>query len=233
MMETPPAGEIAFLRDVHMRLEAHYDLDRWHWTESTTPFEVCVGAILVQHTGWVNVEKALANLREAGVQSLGAIAAVDEDELALIVRPVGTPLTKARRLKLFADVALRHGGFAGLFALPAAELRPLLLSTPGIGPETADVILLYGARVPVIVHDAYTARLMRRLGLGPERDGYERWQAWLDARLPADGAYRRRQHAAIVAHCKETCRTRPKCSVCPLASICAFREAVAADFPRS
>jgi endonuclease-3 related protein len=223
--------EAAFLNDVHQRLLAHYDIDRWHWTDATTPFEVCAGAILVQHTGWVNVEKALLNLHAAGVESLEALALTPEDELAVIVRSVGTPLTKARRLKAFAGLALDHGGFAGLFALPLAELRARLLATPGIGPETADVILLYGARAPVLVHDAYTARLMRRLGLGPARDSYESWQSWLDVRLPKDGDYRRRHHAAIVVHCKETCRTRPKCHICPLATVCAFRDTVASGPP--
>jgi endonuclease-3 related protein len=229
--DATPTDEAAFMSNAHERLLAHYDIDRWHWTDATTPFEVCAGAILVQHTGWVNVEKALLNLRTAGVESLEALALTSEDELAVIVRPVGTPLTKARRLKAFAELALGNGGFEGFFAMPASKLRPLLLATPGIGPETADVILLYGARAPVIVHDAYTARLMRRLGLGPERDTYESWQSWLDARLPKDGAYRRRHHAAIVVHCKETCRTRPKCHVCPLAAVCAFRNTVAAGVP--
>lgn len=223
-------GEIEFILDAHERLVAHYGIDRWHWREETAPFEICLGAILVQHTSWVNVEKALANLREARIHSVETIATLPEDELALIVQPVGTPLTKARRLKTFADLVLRYGGFESLFALPAPELRSLLLSTPGIGPETADVILLYGARASVVVHDAYTARLVRRLGLGPDRDGYDRWQAWLDARLPADATYRRRHHAAIVIHCKETCRTRPKCGICPLAAVCAFQKTNVLDF---
>ena len=96
-------------------------------------------------------------------------------------------------------------------------------------PETADVIVLYGARQPVIVHDAYTARVIRRVGSGPERDGYEVWRAWLDARLPADLASRWRGHAAIVVHCKETCRVKPRCSVCPLADFCEYHIADQAE----
>lgn len=211
-----------FLMTVHERLSAHYDLDRWHWREDTGPLDVCLGAILVQHTSWTNVEHAIERLYGAGVDSLEKIVVLPEDELALLVRPVGTPLTKARRLQTFAALVLDHGGFEGLFAIPASELRALLLATNGIGPETADVILLYGARLPVIVHDAYTARLFRRLGTGPERDSYERWQSWLNAHLPVDGVYRRAHHAAIVVHCKLTCRTRPKCIECPLLSLCAF-----------
>jgi endonuclease-3 related protein len=209
----------------HSRLLAHYDTHRWHWTEESTALDICLGAILVQHTAWANVEKALANLRNAEAASLQAIASMTEDQLAALVRPAGTPVTRARRLKVFAELVLSRGGFEGLFALPTAELRSLLLGTYGIGPETADVILLYAARRPVVVHDAYTARLFRRLGLGPERDGYEAWRAWLDERLPPDLDFRWRSHAAIVVHCKETCRVLPKCGQCPLRDICEFQHA--------
>ena len=215
-----------FLLNVHNRLEAHYDLDRWHWREETTPLEVGLGAILVQHTSWTNVERALQALRDAGALDIDALAALTEEELAILVRPVGTPLTKARRVQTFVSMVLASGGFEGLFARPETELRRLLLATSGIGPETADVILLYAARVPAIVHDAYTTRLFRRLGIGPESDSYDSWRAWLDERLPADPAFRRRHHAAIVVHCKETCRARPKCTTCPLLDICTFGSAL-------
>lgn len=218
--------EDAFLLDVHDRLERHYDLDRWHWETTTTPLQVATGGILVQHTSWTNVEKALANLRAAGAYSLESFGGLPEDELALLVRPVGTPLTKAKRLKAFAALVETHGGsFESLFDRPDEELRDLLLATPGIGPETADVIMLYGAKHPAIVFDAYTQRLMRRLGTGPERDGYNVWRAWLSERLPLDAVYRGRHHAAIVVHCKELCRTRPKCASCPLIEVCPFGQA--------
>jgi endonuclease-3 related protein len=206
----------------HERLLAHYDVDRWHWQEDSTATDICLGAILVQHTSWTNVEKALANLRAAGADSFEAIASLGEEEVAALVRPSGTPSVKARRLKAFAELVMSIGGFEGLFSLPAGELRTLLLDTYGVGPETADVILLYAARRPVIVHDAYTARLCRRLGLGPDADGYQAWQAWLDARLPDDLDFRRRSHAAIVIHCKETCRVKPRCEACPLREVCAY-----------
>jgi endonuclease-3 related protein len=210
------------LLEAHERLLAHYDVDRWHWQEDSSAFDICLGAILVQHTSWTNVEKALLNLRQAAADSLEALRALSEDDLAALVRPCGTPGVKARRLKVFVDLVLSQGGFGGLFLIATAELRALLLSTNGIGPETADVILLYAARRPVIVHDAYTARLCRRLGLGPERDGYDAWRVWLDEHLPDDLDFRRRSHAAIVIHCKETCRVKPRCNVCPLRDVCGF-----------
>ena len=223
------SAETALLLDLHERLEAYYDIDRWHWREDTPPLDTCLGAILVQHTSWTNVEKALSNLRVAGMASPNAILALPEDDLALLIRPVGTPLTKARRLQTFFSLAREAGGLTDLLQRPAGELRAILLATPGIGPETADVILLYGSRLPAVVQDAYTARLFRRIGIGPEKDRYDDWRAWLDERLPREAAYRRRHHAAIVIHCKETCRSRPRCGVCPLVDVCAHgREQVGA-----
>jgi endonuclease-3 related protein len=205
----------------HERIEQHYDLDRWHWTDETTAYDVVLGAILVQHTAWTNVERAMARLREAGISSFESVHELPKDELAALVWPAGTPRTKAERLQAFAALASQYDGLAGLLKLAPNELRETFLATPGIGPETADVILLYGARHPVIVHDAYTARLYGRIGIGPASKRYGVWQAWLDALLPRDAAYRRRHHAGITVHSKETCRARPKCGVCPLREMCA------------
>jgi endonuclease-3 related protein len=221
--------EIELMLKAHERLAGHYDLDRWHWRDDTPVLDICLGAVLVQHTAWTNVEKAIVNLKSAGIEGAEDLLGLSEEDLAILVRPAGTPLTKARRLQTFARLVLAHGSFDGLFDRPAPELRSLLLATHGIGPETADVIMLYAARRPAIVHDAYTARLLGRLGIGPERDGYSVWREWLDARLPGDAAFRRRHHAAIVVHCKETCRVRPRCEACPLRSICAFGKATETD----
>lgn len=211
------------LLQAHERLMAHYDIDRWHWTADTPAYDTCLGSILVQHTAWVNVEKALHNLREAGIDSIEKLSTLSESQMADLIRPSGTPAVKARRLRAFCDLVLAHGGFEGLFDRTPEELRVILLGTYGIGPETADVICLYAARHPVVVHDAYTARLCRRLGTGPEGNSYEAWRSWLDATLPRSWDYRFRNHAAIVVHCKELCRVKPRCEACPLADICAFR----------
>jgi len=207
------------------RLVEHYDIDRWHWRDDTPAFDVCVGAVLVQHTAWSNVEKALAALRAAGVSDVEALSRISEAELAGLIRPAGTPAVKARRLKALAALVRQYGGFEPLFRLPESELRALLLSTHGIGPETADVILLYAARHAAVVHDAYTARLCRRLGVGPERNSYEEWRRWLRERLPLDLSYRWRAHATIVVHCKERCRAKPRCHGCPALDLCAYAAA--------
>jgi endonuclease-3 related protein len=210
------------LLEAHDRLLAHYDIDRWHWRDDTPALDICLGCLLVQHTAWTNVETALARLRDAGKYSLEAIAGLPDDELAALIRPAGMPKGKVRRLKAFAELVFAHGGFEGLFDRPATELRSILLGTYGIGRETADAIVLYGARQPGVVNDAYTERLCRRLGIGPVANSYEDWRAWLESALPVDLRYRQRNHAAIVVHCKELCRTKPKCETCPLREICEF-----------
>lgn len=222
MAEASLVAEGAFLFEVYERLQAHYDLDRWHWRSDTPAFDICVGAVLVQHTAWSNVEKALANLREAEQFSPEAIRSMSRDRLAGLLRPAGMPLTKANRLKAFVDLSDRHGSLQTLLALPAGELRAALLATHGIGPETADVIVLYASKQLMKVHDAYTQRLMRRLGIGPERDGYPVWASWMAQRLPPDVRLYQRFHAGVVVHCKETCKATPKCGACPLLEVCAY-----------
>jgi endonuclease-3 related protein len=226
---TPPSATSEALLEIHRRLEAACRVDGWHWRADSEWFEVCAGAILVQHTAWANVERALVRLREAGAFSLQAVVSLPEEELAELVRPAGMPLQKARRLKAFAALVKRHGGAQGLMALPTDQLRAALLETYGIGRETADAILLHAARRPAFVVDAYTVRLFRRLGLGPEGSRYDTWQHWFQERLPRNRELYRRYHAAVVLHCKETCRARPLCAGCCLLEVCATaRELVAA-----
>ena len=212
----------ALLLQAHDLLLAHYDIDRWHWRDDTPAFDICLGAILVQHTAWTNVEHALDSLRAAGIHTIESLCALDDTAIATLIRPSGTPTVKAKRLRAFCDLVTSHGGFEALFDRPSEALRGLLLATHGIGPETADVICLYAAKHPVVVHDAYTARLCRRLGTGPEGNTYEAWRTWLDATLPRTLDYRARNHAAIVVHCKETCRVKPRCHLCPLTEICRY-----------
>jgi endonuclease-3 related protein len=186
----------------------------------TGPFDVIAGAVLVQHTTWTNAERALDALRAAGALDAKSLVRMDEDQIAALVRVSGTPSIKARRLRAVAQTIVRAGGLAKLLALPAGELRAALIATHGIGPETADAIALYAAARPAFVIDNYTKRLFRRLGLGPESDGYDAWQRWFHDALPADVALYRNYHAYIVLHGKALCRPIPRCAPCPLLARC-------------
>lgn len=193
-----------------------------HWWPGETPFEVIVGAILTQSAAWANVEKAIANLKAAGALSPDGLTRMSEGELARLIHPAGYFNAKARKLKAFeALLSERFDGEVGtLLAAPVEELRPLFLATHGIGPETADSILLYAAVRPVFVIDAYTRRLFSRLGMAPGSDSYDSWRALFMENLEADAATFNEYHALVVRHGKEVCRREPRCEVCPLLEGC-------------
>jgi len=208
------------LIDAYRRLYAAYGPQGW-WP-GETPFEVIVGAILTQSAAWTNVEKAIANLKAAGALSPEGLRAIGDAELAGLIRPSGYFNAKARKLKAF--LGLLDESFSGdlqrLLATPAAELRRLLLGTHGIGPETADSIVLYAAGQPVFVIDAYTRRVFSRLGLAPEAATYDGWQELFTRALPPDAALCNEYHALIVRLGKEVCRKTPRCGACPLLPVC-------------
>ncbi len=216
------------LQHVFDLLDAAYDYSAWHWQPETSRDYVCISAVLVQHTSWSNVEQALAHLEEAGALSLEAVHGMPHGRLAELVRPAGMPDTKAERLLAFAQLAADHGGLAGLLALATAELRERLLATRGIGPETADAILLYAAGRPTFVVDAYARRISSRIGLGPEGDRYDVWQSWFQDTLPGDANAYARYHGLFVLHGKQTCRPQPRCTGCCLVEVCAEGQRVAA-----
>lgn len=205
---------------IYSRLYAAYGPQEWWPGESQ--FEIIAGAILTQSAAWSNVEKALANLKAANALSPEGIAALPEAKLADLIRPSGYFNAKARKLKAFVE--LLNEGFAGdlvrMLATPASELRPALFATHGIGPETADSILLYAAGRPVFVIDAYTRRTFFRLGLVPKADNFDGWQRLFMRALPVDAPLFNEYHALIVRHGKEVCRKRPLCHSCPLATVC-------------
>ena len=192
------------------------------WWPGETALEIIVGAILTQSAAWTNVEKALSNLTAAGVLSPEGLRTLAEDQLAALIRPSGYFNAKASKLKAF--VALldeRYGGdLDRMLGSPVDELRAALLTTHGIGPETADSILLYAVGRPVFVIDAYTRRTFSRLGLRPESDSYHGWQRLFMTALPSDASLFNEYHALIVRHGKEVCRKRPLCARCPLAEVC-------------
>lgn len=206
------------LQSVHDRLLDHYGPQGWWPAEH--PFEMMVGAVLTQNTNWTNVEQAIANLRAAGLLDARAIAHCDEVSLARAIRPSGYFNQKGIRLKTLADFYLTHGGEAGIDQLPDA--RSALLALHGIGPETADSILLYALHRPVFVIDAYTRRIFGRLGATEPDASYEALQHAFQAELPPDPGLYNEYHALIVMHAKQHCRTHPACPGCPLEKECAY-----------
>lgn len=194
-----------------------------HWWPAETPFEVMVGAVLTQNTAWTNVERGLERLKERlGTDDLGpqAILALPEVELADCLRPVGYFNVKARRLRAFCDAYLAAGEREALSRLTTAELRHRLLAIPGVGPETADDMLLYAFDRPVFVVDAYTRRLLSRLGFLAGAEGYEAIRLGLEGALGLDTGLFNEYHALIVRQGKEICRPKPRCGACCLAHRC-------------
>lgn len=190
-----------------------------HWWPGETPFEVIVGAILTQNTAWTNVEKAIANLKGARVLTPAAMRGVDEKDLAALIRPAGYFNIKARRLRAFLDYLFkRHDGdLDAMFASGLKQLRHELLEVKGIGPETADSILLYAANLPTFVVDAYTKRIFSRHGCFGEDATYHEVQEYFVGRLSQDVALYNEYHALIVKVGKDFCRpSTPDCEQCPM-----------------
>ncbi|MSQ60970.1 MAG: endonuclease III domain-containing protein [Dehalococcoidia bacterium] len=209
---------------VYDRLLAVYGPQGW-WPGGHDAFEVIVGAVLTQNTAWTHVERALAALRGAGVLSPERMSGLGEPELAELIRPSGTFRVKARRLRAFLDMLYAHfdGDLAALLALPVGALRKTLLAVPGIGPETADAIALYAAGKTAFVIDAYTRRIVDRLGLAPIERSYGDYRALFTSALPADAALYNEYHALLVEHGKRRCTRRaPRCCGCPLVDGCAY-----------
>jgi endonuclease-3 related protein len=188
------------------------------WWPARTPFEVAVGAILTQHTAWTGAARAVAALRARRLLAPRRLAARDAATLGALLRPAGTYRLKAQRLLDFTRWLLaRFGGdFRAMRRAPLGPLRREVLAVPGLGPETADAILLYAAGRPVFVADAYTRRVLVRHGLLRREAGYEETRAFLEAHLPSDPALFNEFHALLVAVAKTHCRTIPRCEVCPL-----------------
>ncbi len=180
-----------------------------------------VGAVLTQNTAWSNVEKAIANLKNARALSPESIVHVHPKRLASWLRPSGYFNVKGRRLRALCRWLIEQGGVVPLRKMPTRELRAALLSVHGIGPETADDILLYAFDRPVFVVDAYTRRIFSRLGVIEGTETYEAIRKFFEDALGPDAAVFNEYHALIVNHGKEVCRRRPRCQVCCLADECA------------
>ena len=217
MPDTPTGGRI---QNIYDRMLAHYG--RQHWWPADTPFEMMVGAVLTQATSWTNVERAISKLKEADALSPDAIRAMDTDALAALIYSSGFYNAKAQRLKALVEYLGNSYGddIEAMRCEDGAKLRRELLAVKGIGEETADAILLYALGKPMFVVDAYTRRLFQRLGVVPESEAYSGYQRMFSDSLPQDTAMYAEYHALVVEHCKEACRTAPKCEGCCLLDIC-------------
>jgi len=208
------------LEEIYQRLYRHFGPQQW-WP-GETPFEVMVGAVLTQNTNWKNVEKAIDNLKRAGVLSFEHLAELPVALLAEYIRPAGSYNIKAGRLQnLLATIVERYGGSLEAMQEEDTEtLRRVLLQTKGIGPETADSILLYAFDRPVFVVDAYTYRIFTRHNLIAEEFGYDEIQEYFMDNLEPDRALYNEYHALLVCTGKDFCKkTNPRCSDCPLVGI--------------
>jgi endonuclease-3 related protein len=214
----------ATLHWLNERLREHFG--QQHWWPAETPFEVMVGAILTQNTAWSNVEKAISNLRQANALSVDAIASSAPATLAEWIRPSGYFNIKAERLQAFCRWYRLQGEFEGLKTQDTVQLRRALLSVHGVGPETADDMLLYAFERPVFVVDAYTRRLFSRLSLIEGNECYDEIRTMVEecfGRGRGKVKLYNELHALIVAHAKDYCRKKPQCSGCPLRRRCPSR----------
>ena len=197
-----------------------------HWWPGDTPFEIMLGAVLTQNTSWTNVEKAIKALKTNGALDPKIIATTKHEELAAWLTPVGYFNVKSTRLQSYCNWYLDSGGFEQLNTYDTIELRKALLSVNGVGPETADDILLYAFTRPIFVIDAYTRRLFSRLGYINGDEKYETLRADFENKLSnqADKIQLFNEyHGLIVHHAKYFCKTKPICDECCLRNHCDFK----------
>ena len=189
-----------------------------HWWPGETAFEMMVGAILTQNTSWMNVEKAIDVLKRKGVLTPGGLHQLRKPALASMIRSSGYYRIKADRLKAFIDFLWEDygGNIKRMGTRPLDELRDQLLQVKGVGPETADSILLYGLRKPIFVIDAYTKRILSRHGIISEKASYDEAQKLFMDHLPHEESLFNEYHALIVRVVKTLCKKTPKCGICPL-----------------
>jgi len=193
-------------------------LGHQHWWPGQTPFEVTIGAILTQNTAWSNVEKAIANLKKADKLTPRAMRDLPKPQLARLIQPAGYFNLKADRLRHFIDFLFaEYGGHVDRMRREKGDvLRRKLLGVKGIGPETADSILLYAVQKRFFVIDAYTKRIFARHKLYDLHGSYEGWQRLFTQSLPKKIGLYNDYHAQIVMVGKSYCRTKPRCDICPL-----------------
>ncbi len=192
-----------------------------HWWPGETPFEIAVGAILTQNTNWGNVEKAINNLKKQNALNVKTLHNMADKKLALLIKPAGYYNIKTKRLKNFLDFFTNHykGSIEKMKTENKEALREKLLNINGIGPETADSILLYALEKPIFVIDAYTKRVLIRHNVVSEKADYHEMQEIFHKNLPQDTTLFNEFHALFVKLGKDFCRTKPRCEACPLRGI--------------
>ncbi len=189
-----------------------------HWWPGETRDEIIIGAVLTQNTNWKNVEKAIANLKIDGILTLQDINTLDRERLSSLIKPAGYFNIKARRLQSVAKALTE----IDLTKMSLAEARDYTLDVYGVGPETADSILLYAYGFPTFVVDAYTKRIFSRVGLIGSDAGYEEVRLKFQQNLPRDVQLFNEYHALIVQHAKVSCNVKPACESCPFNDQCEF-----------
>jgi endonuclease-3 related protein len=202
-----------------------------HWWSATNPFEIMMGAVLVQHTQWRAVTGVIHKLKAAKLMTAGRILDTSNRHLTALIRSAGTPRIKTQRLKALSAWVIEQGGVAKAAKLETDALRHSLLAVHGIGPETADCILLYAFQRPMFIADAYARRFFTRYGFEPPMLRYEPLQCSVESVLNASAAFYDELHALIVRHCKNLCRSQPLCEQCMLNSSCAYAKQRAGGSP--
>ena len=207
------------LLDLYHQLQAEHGTLKW-WP-ADTPFEVALGAILTQATAWRNVVKAIDNLKAADMFTPEQIHTISQDELEQLLRPSGYFRMKAKKVRAFVEHIIERP-MSVMFKQGVLELREELLSIYGVGPETADSIILYAAEKPSFVVDTYTYRLLSRLGWVEGNFHYARLRSLFMDNLPHDVALFNEYHALIVRHGARVCQKTPECQACGLQSVCDY-----------
>lgn len=205
-----------YLKDIYRKLYSYFGPQ--HWWPADSAFEVVIGTILTQNTAWANVEKGIARLKKKKLLDPERLYNTNIKQIAELIRPCGYYNVKAVRIKNFLETLFADfkGKLSLMFSLESKHLREKLLEIKGIGPETADSILLYAAKKPIFVVDAYTRRFLLRHRLIKEKANYQQIQTLFEESLANSLKMFNEYHALIVRLAKEFCCQRPRCNICPL-----------------
>lgn len=208
------------------KLEVFYktllgEFGKWEWWEHKTRFEIILGAILTQNTNWENVKKAIKNLEDNNLLKPENLNKAKTHEIARLIKPAGYFNQKAKKIKSFMEYFEKYGDTDTMKRADKDQLRVELLDVWGIGPETADAILLYALDKPSFVVDAYTKRIFSRMGWVDKTIDYEELRDFFESRMEPDVEKFKELHALIVEHAKKYCKPKPDCAQCPIKD-CAF-----------